>query len=137
MEKLAITSADEAQPGRLKRMFNWLAAPPARNFTLGELWAHAVHGRAYDDYRNNPLRFSTAGRISERLHTGLGVLTAAVVVAAAPTLPGAIAAAVLVTGLCKIWGIAGGKIADRAVRGSYFPKFGQEKVGIRDKSAPG
>lgn len=121
MAKLALTAADAA-PGKLARFFNWLAAPPARNYTLGEAWAHFVQKKPYAEIHANPLRFSNAGRISERLHMAGGLLTAGAILAAAPATPLALAFAGAALGLFKVWGLAGGKLADLAFRGTVFPK---------------
>lgn len=104
--------------GRIREFFNDMAAAPKRNYTLGEAYQHYVQGKSFEEINDNKLEFSTAGRLTERLHMAAGVLSAALVITSAPVslLTLGIAAAFIT--LYKVQGVAGGKLADMAVRGT-------------------
>lgn len=100
----------------LTTIFQDLARPPARNYTLGETLA-ARRGWAIN---TNPLNFTTAGRAVERVHMAAGVVTAlfaaaGMAVAAVPAVP-ALAVTAGMLGGYKVMGIAAGKLVDIGVR---------------------
>lgn len=103
---------------RLTEFFNDLAASPKRNYTLGEAFRHYVQGRPYEEINDNKLEFSKAGRLVERLHVAAGVLSAALVITSAPAALLSYGAAAAFIALYKMQGVAGGKLADLAVRGT-------------------
>ncbi|MEZ0261370.1 MAG: hypothetical protein ACAH80_10195 [Alphaproteobacteria bacterium] len=103
---------------RFSEFFNDMSGAPKRNYTLGEAFQHYVQGKPFAEINDNKLEFSKAGRMVERLHMAAGVLSAALVITAAPAalLSYGIAAAFIA--LYKTQGLAGGKQADMAVRGT-------------------
>jgi len=99
---------------KLKDTFNWLGQHAQRNYTLGEAYQHVVQGKSYENIDDNRLGFTNGGRLLERAHVAAGVLSAAFIVAAAPTSVPMLAGAGVVLGLYKVMGLAAGKIADLA-----------------------
>jgi hypothetical protein len=103
---------------RFREFFNDMSAAPKRNYTLGEAFQHYVQGKPFAEINDNKLEFSKAGRIVERLHVLGGVLSAALVITAAPAALLSYGAAAAFIALYKMQGMAGGKLADMAVRGT-------------------
>lgn len=104
--------------GRIKAFFNNLATAPTRNYTLGEAWQHYVQGKSFEEINDNKLQFSKAGRLTERLHMAPGVLSAVLVIGSAPAALLSYGVAAAFIALYKVQGVAGGKLADMAVRGT-------------------
>jgi hypothetical protein len=109
-----------AEPDKIKGFFNWLAAPATRNYTLGEVFAHFAQNKPYEMIRDNKLGFTNAGRMVERLHTGLGVISAGLAVAVLPFGLTGLGIAGGFLAAYKVMGLAGGKLADMAVSGKIY-----------------
>jgi len=107
---------------RLRRFFNWLAAPAARNYTLGEVFRHYARDTPYDMIRDNRPGFTNAGRLTERLHMAAGVISAGLVLASLPLGMTTLGAAGGIVGVYKLMGLAGGKLADAAVSGRFYSR---------------
>ncbi|MDE1153187.1 MAG: hypothetical protein PW788_11685 [Micavibrio sp.] len=104
----------------LTKTFNWLGQHASRNYTLGEAFQHYAEKKPLAMIDDNMLGFTNAGRLLERAHVAAGVLSAAFIVAAAPTSAPMLLAAGTVLGLYKVMGLAAGKIADLAAGGRLY-----------------
>jgi hypothetical protein len=105
--------------GRIKAFFNKLAEAPKRNYTLGEAFQHFVQGKPYSEINDNKLQFTDAGRMLERAHVAAGVISAGLVITALPVSVLSLSVAAAFIALYKVQGVAAGKLADLAVRGTF------------------
>jgi hypothetical protein len=100
----------------LKKAFNWMAQKPQAAYTLAELYNQATGRPDLHPVDDRRLNFTRAGRIYERIHTGIGALEATIALATIASPPAAMATALVTLCFWKALGLGMGKVVDRLVR---------------------